>query len=108
MKLTVEQLLSRDNWLHHELIRSLSFEIIEKAKEDGFYDIKLLVNGVELEPDFYNDLVCNIEKYIDSEAKNLIKNELEKAESESRKLYEIIKAAKDSIIDKFDLYNESE
>jgi ferritin-like metal-binding protein YciE len=106
MKITFEETLSRKEWLHKELMESLTGDIIAKASEDQFYDVKLLVNGVELEPAFYNKLVNNIEKYIDSEAKSLVRQKLEEAEEKSRKLSELIDAAKNSIIDEFNIDDE--
>ena len=103
MKITFKETLSRKEWLHKELMESLTGDVITKASEDQFYDVKLLVNGIELEPSFYNKLVGNIEKYIDAEAKGLVRQKLEEAENKSRKLSELIEAAKNSIIDEFNL-----
>lgn len=107
MKITFKETLSRKEWLHKELTESLTDDIIIKASGDQFYDVKLLVNGVELEPAFYNKLVNNIEKYIDAEAKSLVRQKLEEAEEKSRKLSELIDAAKNSIIDEFNLDDEN-
>jgi len=84
-------------------MESLTGDIITKASEDQFYDVKLLVNGIELEPVFYNKLVSNIEKYIDSEARFLVRQKFEEAEDKASKLSELIEAAKNSIIDEFNL-----
>ena len=103
MKITFEETLSRKEWLHKELMASLTGDIISKAREDQFYDVKLLVNGVELEPNFYNKLVNNICKYIDAEAKSLVLQKLEEVEKKSKKLSELIESAKNSIINEFNL-----
>lgn len=106
MKITFEEVLSRNLWLHNELMNSLTGEIIEKTKEDRFYDVKLLVNGVELEPVFYNKLVNNIEKYIEDEAKHLVCEKLAEAENKLNQLIDLINTAKGSIIDGFGLVEE--
>lgn len=103
MKIKVEDILSEREWLHKELLNSLPHDIIIQGAEVGFYDVKLLVNGVELEPKFYNDLVNNIEKYVDKEANHLLLDKLSEAEQEVNKLLEVIELAKNSIIDKFNL-----
>ena len=77
MKITFDETLSRKEWLHRELLNSLTGDIIEKATEDRFYDVKLLVNGVELEPTIYNDLVGGIEKYVEQEARSLINEKVD-------------------------------
>ena len=60
MKITFDETLSRKEWIHRELMESLTDEVISKAANDRFYEVKLLVNGIELEPNFFNDLVNNI------------------------------------------------
>ena len=57
MKITFEELLSKKEWLHSELLNSLPHEIVSKASEDQFYDVKLVINGVEVEPKMYNDIM---------------------------------------------------
>lgn len=106
MRITFEEILSKKQWLHKEMLNSLTGDVITKASEDQFYDVKLLVNGVELEPVLYNSLMSNIEKYIEEEAKSLVRQQLEAAEEKSKKLCELIEAAKNSIIDEFNLDTE--
>jgi hypothetical protein len=74
-------------------MHSLTGDIIDKAAEDQFYDVKLLVNGVELEPIFFNNIMDHVEKFIDSEARNLVKEKLEIADNKSMRLQELIKEA---------------
>ena len=101
MKVTFQEVLSRKEWLQRELLNSLTGEMITKASEDQFYDIKLLVNGVELEPQIFNDIMNGVEKYIDGEAKALLKYQLEKAECKIKKLDELINEAADKIRSEF-------
>lgn len=101
MKVTFEETLSRKEWLHKELMNSLTGEVIEKAKEDRFYDVKLLVNGVEIEPVFYNDIMNGVEKYIDAEAELRIINKLQDIEDQTQKLKEFVDEAIEKIKEKF-------
>lgn len=103
MKITFEELLSRKEWLHVELMNSLTGDIIEQASEDRFYDLKLLVNGIELEPNFYNKLINNIDKYIDEQAKSLIREKLEEAENKVRKISEMFDEIAYRLKDEFNL-----
>lgn len=103
MKITFEELLSRKEWLHTELLNSLNGDLITKASEDGFYQVKLLVNGVELEPKLFNKIVNNIENYIDEQAKSLIKEKLVEAENKVRKLSELFDKVAYKIKDEFNL-----
>ena len=107
MKITFEEALSRKEWLHTELMYSLTNNLITQARGDGFFDVKLLVNGIELEPQVFNKMVNNIENYINEQAKSLVRNKLEEAENKVRKLSEMFDAVADKIKDEFNL-NESE
>lgn len=71
MTITFEETLSRKDWLHKELMYSLSGEVITAAMSKGGYEVKLLVDGVELEPTLLNELLSKIEYYVDKEAKIL-------------------------------------
>ncbi len=62
MKITFDETTSCNEWIHKELLESLTGEVINKATEERAYNVKLLVNGVELEPKFFNDIVNNIDK----------------------------------------------
>jgi hypothetical protein len=103
MKITFEEALSRKEWLHTELMNSLTGDLITQASEDRFYDVKLLVNGVELEPELFNKIVNNIEKYIDEQAKSLVREKLEEAENKVRRLSELFDEVAYKIKDEFNL-----
>ena len=69
MKITFEELMNRSEYMHIELLNSLTNEIIEKARSNGEFEVNMLVNGVKLEPRWFNDLMANIETYIYNEAR---------------------------------------
>lgn len=103
MKITFEEVLSRKEWLHTELMNSLTGDLITQASEDRFYNVKLLVNGVELEPQLFNKIVNNIEKYIDEQAKSLVIEKLEEAENKVRRLSELFDEVATKIKSEFNL-----
>lgn len=103
MKITFKEALSRKEWIHRELMNSLTGDIIEKAMEDEFYDVKLLVNGVELEPKFYNDILNNIESYIKNQAEQIIETRLSKIKSKLAKIDEIVDDSINNISDQLNL-----
>ena len=103
MKITFEQALSRQEWIHEELLSSLDGDTISKAQEKGAYEVKLLVNGNELEPKFFNDLMNRLELYIKKEAKEMIEEKLFEAEQKGRKLEEMVKLATEQIRDEFNI-----
>lgn len=99
MKVTFEETTSRKEWLHKELLNSLTPEVIDKAMEDRFYDVKLLVNGIELEPSFYNSLVSGIEKYVEKEAAELLKAKFELVKEKTQKLSDIVDSCIDTLME---------
>ena len=103
MRITFEETLSRKEWIYSELMNSLTGDIITNAREKGFYEVKLLVDGVELEPMLLNKLLTNIEKYIDNEAKAIVNQKFIEAENKINQLTEIFNDAKYKIQNDFGL-----
>ncbi len=103
MKITFEEILADNEWIHVELLNSLPGEVVTKAQLDRFYDVKLLVNGIELEPVIYNKLISGIDDYIDSQAKALMKEKLDELDSRVRDLDTIISEAKEKIREQFNI-----
>ncbi len=106
MIITTDELLQKKEWLHTELLQSLPDSIIHQVAKDQFCDVKLLVNGVELEPSFYNDLVKNIAIHIKYQAKSLVLEKLDVSDYMADKLSEIIRSAIENITTEFNLKND--
>ena len=91
------------DWLCDEILSSLTDETIhsENKGEDGFiYDIKLLVNGIAIEPKLLTKLLEGIETIVDNEAKTLISNRINQSiENFETKLSEIIEEVKETAND---------
>ena len=103
MKITFEEVLSRNEWLHSELLNSLTGELIDKTTKDQFYDVKLLVNGIELEPELFNKIMNNIEKFIENQAKSYLKEKLDEAQDKIAKLSQTIDEVSSNIRDEYKL-----
>lgn len=108
MKITFQEVLGRKEWIHEVLLNSLTGEIIAKAAKDQYYDVKLLVNDIELEPTLFNQIMNNVEKFIDTEVRNLISEKLEIADNKTRRLQELINEAIEKIRDEFELPNNDD
>ncbi len=100
MKLTFKELLSRSEHLHDEVTSSVPDEVWGKLGEDKFYDVKLVINGIECEPRIYNKIIKNFDKYIETEAQNIVKDRFQDIESEADRLNEIIKNQISNLVDK--------
>lgn len=101
MRITFDQIIERKEWLHREILSSMTPELIEKAAKDRFYDVTLLLNGIEVDTNLFNDILNNIEKYIDTQARILITEKYQEAEDKARKLHEMVDAVTKSINDDF-------
>lgn len=103
MKIKFEEIKSRQLWIHKELLHSLDGDTISKAKEEAAFDVKILVNGSELEPKFLNDLVHNMSTYIEGRAKSMLNDKMMKANEKAQQLLDIVESASDKIIRGFDV-----
>jgi len=101
MRITFDQIIERKEWLHREILSSMTPELIEKAANDRFYDVTLFLNGIEVDTNLFNDILNNIEKYIDTRARILITEKYQEAEDKARKLHEMVDAVTKSINDNF-------
>lgn len=77
MKLTFEDVINAKDWLTMELAQSLTGDIITDASEKKEYEVKLLVNGVELEPTLFEEVFRDMGKFIELQAENLVRNKLD-------------------------------
>ena len=103
MKILIEDLLKNKAWLHAELLNSLTIDLIDKSLEDGFYEVKLLVNDVVVEPKMFNDIVNNIGKYVDQEAEKVVAEKFEDATEKLNKLNYLVESVKSNIADEFNI-----
>lgn len=103
MIISFEDTLNKKDWLHSCLLNSLTGEAVESGKEKMEYNVKLLVNGIELEPTHLNELLLNIEKYIDREAKELAEAKLQAILNKAAKLNEMIDDVCAKVRDEFDV-----
>lgn len=87
MKLSFEEVLSRKQLLHQEILSSLKDEHFKDLDPNANeWDVKLVINGIECTPILLNDIWNNLEKYIDREAKLLLANQYEEVQSKIRNL----------------------
>lgn len=103
MKITFDEVLSRNEPIQRELLNSLPLDIVEKAMDDGFYNIKILINGIEVEPKIFNDIMNRLEERIQSEAKSYVQNKLQEAENEAHKLQQMVKDVQFKIMETYQL-----
>lgn len=97
-------------WLCEELMHSLTVAIISDAvkaankPDEATYDVKLVVNGVELDPMILNTLLNKAEKFIDSNAETIANEKLSVALAEVHAIGDLLKEAEAKIRDKYNIY----
>lgn len=97
MKIKFAEVFSEKDWIHKELMCSLNEEIINKAKEDSFFEVKLLVNGVELEPEWFNYIMSEIEQHIDQRARKIAFEKFSDAQEKINSIIRILGIAEESL-----------
>jgi hypothetical protein len=112
MRITSKDLVGKTrgkvrDWICEEVLSSLTDETIyspTQNDEDGHvYEIKLVINGIEVEPKLLQRLYDGIEKIVDDEAAIIADNKLKDALSSIDTLHEVIKEAEYKIRDKFNI-----
>ncbi len=91
--------------LRKELYQSLTDDVLINRSKKGSYeiDVKLIVDGVELDPKLLHSLISNIEEFIEDKANEIILNRMNDIEYKKMKeLEDIVTEAvikvRDSII----------
>ena len=100
MKITFEEVLSKSTWLQHELLSSLTPEVFKKVGEDQFWNVKMIINDVEVEPVLFNELMTKLEDFIDGEAKKLVKEKYDAIIDQAQELESLLTTVKENIIEK--------
>lgn len=71
---------NENEWLFHEIIRSLPKEVIEAAKVRKEFNVQLMIDNIVVEPELLNDLLQNINKYIEDVADHKLKEKFKDLE----------------------------
>jgi len=112
MKIQFKDIVRNPEWLQREILNSITTELINEGHKTGEVDVKLLINGVELEPMLLTTIFNKLEEYIDAEAKVLsdatINEKMEEAEQKLRKLTDMFDEVASKIKDEFNLINYDE
>ena len=112
MKITSKDLVSGTrgkvkDWVCEEILSSLTDETIHspvKTDEDGMvYEVKLLINGVEVELKLLQRIYEGIEKIVDDEAAIIADNKLKEALHSIDMLHNIVKEAEYKIREQFNI-----
>lgn len=97
MLINFKDALSQKTWLKKELMQSLNDEcFINLPEGQDWWDVKLVVNGIDVEPVWFNSIMTKLEEHIEAEAKKMFKEHLEEIQD---KLNEKTKKLLDDIQD---------
>lgn len=104
--------LGENEWLHHEILSSLPHDVIEQAHIRREVNVQLMIDNVVVEPQVLNDLLTNIDKYIEQQAAAKVKDKLKQLEERFQDvmspLENATKMATDQIRKEFNIENDEE
>ena len=80
-------------WLYHEILSSLPQEVLEQAQIRQEVNIQLMIDNIVVEPVVLNDLLNNINKYIDQQADSKVKDRFEELELRFQDIMEPLEMA---------------
>lgn len=115
MKITSKELVSGirggvKDYICEEILSSLTSETIHspiETEEDGMvYEVKLLINGIEVEPKLLQRIYAGIEKIVDDEAAIIADNKLKEALHSIDMLHGVIKEAEYKIREQFNIEDQ--
>lgn len=106
MKITFDETLKRNKFLHAEIMNSVPPEALKAGEKDRCFDVKLIINGFECEPRYLNDIWSKIDSYIDKEADKIAHEKIQDALRQADILHDIIKDASQKIMSSFCLNPE--
>ena len=81
-------------------------EVLEKAKERGHFDIKLIVDDLEAEPELLGMIYLNVNSFIERRAGELAAEKFKEAMQEVEEIGQIVQEAKLKIMEKFNIKEE--
>jgi len=99
-----------NEWLFHEVLRSLPKEVIEQVQQRREVNIQLMIDNVVVEPQLLNDLMININNYIDQQAEAKMKDKFKELENRFqdiiKPLEEATKDATNKIKEEFNIKDD--
>lgn len=98
--------ISAETWTEDGSAKEDMKKLWDDAKDRGQFEIKLVIDGKEMNPALLEKYYSNIDKYIKEQAQKLALETVREALNESHKLTEIVQDAGDKIIEKFGLDKE--
>lgn len=98
MRIPINNSNEKKAWMYHEIMSSiLTDDEIYRIVNDGYCEVTLLINGVEHEPTFYNDIMEKINQYIDAAARQLVEDRFYEWTSQFHKLEEVVRETIETI-----------
>jgi len=99
-------------WLYHEILTSLPQDVIEQAHIRQEVNVQLMIDNVVVEPMVLNDLLTNIDKYINQQAEAKVKEKFvaleERFQDIMGPLESATKEATDKIKEEFNITEDKE
>jgi hypothetical protein len=101
MIITFQEAISEDDLLHIALMSCLTPEVIEQAMEKKEYDVKLVVNGVELDPTILNLFNEKADEWVETRAKKMAAEKFHEAAHAASEFARMVNDVKSALIEKY-------
>ena len=101
MKITFKEAIGVNDLLHITLMNCLTAEVINSARETEEYDVKLVVNGFDLDPTTLNLFQEKAEEWIETEAKKIAAEKFHEASKAAEDFAKMVNDIKYSLIEKY-------
>ena len=112
MKIYYKDVLSNKEGVHKEILNTSNSEIFKtETREDEqgnpYWDVSLLVNGVEMEISYFNSMFKEMESCIEHRAEKMVQEKMQdklwQVESEFRKISDVFEDVKSKLIEDFNI-----
>lgn len=101
MKISFQDAIHKNDLLHIALMNCLTPEVIESAREAEEYDVKLVVNGVELDPTTLNLFQDKAEEWIETRGKEIAAEKFHEAAKAAEDFSIMVNDIKNKLIEKY-------
>ena len=112
MKIYYKDILSNKEGIHKEILNTSDREIFKtETREDEqgepYWEVSLLVNGVEMEVNYFNSMFKNTESWIEQRAEKMVQEKMQdnlwEVETEFRKISDVFESVKSKLIEDFNI-----
>jgi ribosome biogenesis GTPase A len=101
MKIPFKDAIGKNDLLHIALMNCLTPEVIDSAREKEEYEVRLVVNGVDLDPTTLNLFQDKAEEWVETRAKEIAAEKFHEAAKAAEDFSKMVNDIKFALIEKY-------